>query len=73
MSMIEDAFAYNRMSVDEKLTYWEDTNNCQPKRRKPSRWPKLLAALSYADKMIECFDFEEQRWFPLTEKPGQIN
>ena len=34
------------------------------------RWPKLLAALSYAEKLIECFDFEEENWFVLTEKPG---
>ena len=35
------------------------------------RWPKLLAALSYAEKLIECFDFEEESWFVLTEKPGR--
>ena len=30
----------------------------------------MLAALSYAEKLIECFDFEEQTWSVITEKPG---
>ena len=29
----------------------------------------MLAALSYADTMIEAFDFEENSWSVLTEKP----
>lgn len=38
--------------------------------RLPTRWPKMLACLSYAEKIIECFDFETGRWILLTERPG---
>lgn len=62
MAAAEDYF---HLSYKEKLDYWKD-------RRRPSRWPKLLAALSYAEKLIECFDFEEENWFVLTEKPGYV-
>ncbi len=34
------------------------------------RWPKLLVSLSYADKAMECFDFETQAWSVLCEKPS---
>ena len=60
---VTSAIKYNRMSYEDRLNYWAD-------KRKPTRWPKLMTALSYADKLIECFDFEEQRWFALTEKPS---
>ena len=30
----------------------------------------MLACLSYAEKIIECFDFETGRWTYLTERPG---
>lgn len=29
-----------------------------------------MACMAYADKVIEAFDFEEQRWRVLTMKPG---
>ena len=35
------------------------------------RWPKMLTVLSYAEKLIEAFNFEEEKWFVLTEKPGK--
>ena len=64
VAMITEALRYHDLSYEEKVHFWSTGG-----RKRPSRWPKLLAALSYADKMIECFDFEEQRWFVLTEKP----
>ena len=60
---VQSAIKYHRLNYEDKLGYWRD-------KRKPSRWPKLMTALSYADKLIECFDFEEQKWFALTEKPS---
>ena len=30
----------------------------------------MLACLSYAEKIIECYDFESQEWLFLTERPG---
>ncbi len=60
--MVENALRYHALSYEEKLIYWRA-------RPKPSRWPRMLAALSYADKPVECFDFEEQRWRLLTNKP----
>ena len=30
----------------------------------------MLACLSYADKIIECYDFENKRWIFLAERPG---
>ncbi len=35
------------------------------------RWPQLMAVLPYAEKLIEAFDFEQEKWFVLTEKPGK--
>jgi len=63
--IMEEADEYFTLSYTEKLEYWR-TN------QKPSRWPKMLAALSYAEKLIECFDFEEQTWSVITEKPGYV-
>lgn len=37
-----------------------------------SRWPKLLAVLSYAEKIIEYFDFQKENWSVLTEKPDWV-
>ena len=88
-----------------KVAYWKE-------KVRPSRWPKLLAALSYAEKLIEVlssacsslspihrpkptiifllftahsnqvpenscgcwqvYDFEEEEWSVLTEKPGHV-
>ena len=53
------------MSYDEKLSHWN-------RHKKPGRWPKQIAALSYAEKLIECYDFESGKWFVLTEKPGHV-
>ena len=30
-----------------------------------------MAVLPYAEKLIEAFDFEQEKWFVLTEKPGK--
>ena len=99
--------------VGFKVVYWKE-------KVRPSRWPKLLAALSYAEKLIEVlscsfsvcsaltgfiptttflqffhsalfwavathckqlldkcafwqvYDFEEEEWSVLTEKPGHV-
>jgi len=56
---------YSNMSYDEKLSHWN-------RHKKPGRWPKQIAALSYAEKLIECYDFESGKWFVLTEKPGHV-
>lgn len=63
--ILNSAVEYHDMSQEEQVEYWST-------RPKPSRWPKLIAALSYAEKMIECYDFEEERWYLLTEKPGCV-
>ena len=55
VSMVFEAIQYHELSYEDKLKYWKH-------RKKPSRWPKLMAAISYADKMIEAFDFEELKW-----------
>ena len=44
--------------------------SCLQTQRKPSRWPQMLAALSYAEKLVECYDFETGDWVVMTEKPG---
>jgi len=61
----EQAYAYFKLPYQEKVAYWKE-------RVRPSRWPKLLAALSYAEKLIEVYDFEEEEWSVLTEKPGHV-
>ena len=63
--MMEAALEYHNMDYEDKLDHWRT-------RQKPSRWPKLLAALSYAEKLIECYDFTEKNVFVLTEKPGYV-
>ncbi|XP_023333600.1 kelch-like protein 3 [Eurytemora carolleeae] len=63
--IMEKAEEYFNMSYEEKINYWKENE-------KPSRWPKLLAALSYAEKLIECYDFEEENSFIITEKPGYV-
>lgn len=63
VQMLEGALSYHSLSYEKKMDFWSG-------KVRPSRWPKLLAALSYADKMIECYDFEEQQWMTLTEKPS---
>ena len=65
--IIQKAKTYHRMSYDEKVEHWKNPSNA---KNKPSRWPKLLTALCYADKLIECYDFEDKKWFLLTERPG---
>ena len=63
VEMLIEAVQYHRMTYEDKVKYW-----CN--RKKPNRWPKMIAALAYADTVIECFDFEMQRWQVLTMKPG---
>ena len=65
--IIKKALQYHNLSYDEKVAYWKDPANA---KNRPSRWPKLLTALCYADTLIECYDFEESTWFLLTERPG---
>ncbi len=57
-----EAITYQELSYEAKLDHWKG-------KKKPSRWPKMLTCLSYADKPVECFDFEESRWRLLTNKP----
>ena len=65
--VVAKGLEYHNMSENEKLIYWKDPVNA---KNKPSRWPKLLTGLCYADSLIECYDFEENKWFLLTERPG---
>ena len=63
--MIQNAIAYHNLNKDKKIHYWK-------KHKKPSRWPKLLAVLSYAEKTIEFYDFQKDHWAILTEKPDWV-
>ena len=63
--MVTRARSYHELSYEDKLAHWRQN-------KKPSRWPQLLAAISYAEKLIECYDFEECDWAVLTEKPGHV-
>ena len=63
--MITKAQHYHSLSDEEKLSHWK-------KVKRPSRWPQFLAALSYAEKLIEVYDFEACDWVVLTEKPGHV-
>ena len=65
MAMITKAQNYHSLSEEEKLKHWK-------KAKRPSRWPQFLAALSYAEKLIEVYDFEACDWLVLTEKPGHV-
>ena len=38
----------------------------------PNRWPKMLACLSYAENIVECYDFESGKWILLTERPVDV-
>ena len=40
--IVRKAWDYFKMSYEKKLNYWTENT-------KPSRWPQLLAALSYAE------------------------
>ena len=42
VSMVYEAIQYHELSYEDKLNYWKT-------KKKPSRWPKLMAAISYAD------------------------
>ena len=66
-AIVEEGLNYHNLSEHEKITYWKELTNA---KNKPSRWPKLLTGLCYADSLIECYDFEEKKWFLLTERPG---
>ncbi len=59
---VKEAIRYHDLSYAKKVAYWKG-------RDRPSRWPKLLVALAYADTIIEAYDFEAQKWITLTEKP----
>ena len=63
--MITRAQKYHLLSDEEKLNHWK-------KAKRPSRWPQFLAAISYAEKLIEVYDFEAGDWVVLTEKPGHV-
>ena len=65
LTVIKSGLEYLALSYQDKLIYWS-------KHSRPGRWPKLLAALSYAESLIECFDFEEEQWIVMTEKPGHV-
>jgi hypothetical protein len=61
--MVEDAIRYHDLSYAKKVEHWKG-------RDRPSRWPKLLVAMAYADTIVEAYDFEAEKWVALTEKPS---
>ena len=65
-NLVARGYKYLNMNYQEKLNYWKENP------RKPTRWPKLIAVLSYAEKLIECYDFEAEAWSIITEKPGYM-
>ena len=65
VEILEQARHYHGLNYQEKLNYWAD----QPK---PSRWPKLLVCLSYAEKSLEYYDFSLGQCGLLTEKPDWV-
>ena len=66
-NIVEVGLQYHNLSEEEKITYWEELTKAN---KKPTRWPKLLTGLCYADSLVESYDFEENKWFLLTERPG---
>ena len=66
-AIVEEGLQYHNLSDEEEVSYWTEITNA---KTKPSRWPKLLTGLCYADSLIECYDFEEKKWFLLTERPS---
>ena len=65
MEIIGQAASYHSLSCDQKVTYWDSES-------KPGRWPQILVALSYAEKTLEYYDFVEEKWDVLTEKPDWV-
>ena len=65
VEILEQALAYHGLSHSDKLTYWSH-------QTKPSRWPKLLVCLSYAEKSLEYYDFSLAQCGLLTEKPDWV-
>ena len=65
MQIVEQAASYHSLSYQDKVAYWAT-------QTKPGRWPKILVALSYAEKTLEYYDFQEKKWDVLTEKPDWV-
>ena len=65
VEIVGQAAAYHSLSYEEKVAYWDT----EPK---PGRWPQILVALSYAEKTLEFYDFVEEKWDVLTEKPDWV-
>ena len=65
VQLLEQARDYHSLSYQDKLTYWAD-------QAKPSRWPKLLVCLSYAEKILEYYDLTTGQCGQLTEKPDWV-
>ena len=66
-NIVEAGLLYHNLSDDEIATYWMNLSKTQ---KKPTRWPKMLIGLCYADSLIECYDFEDNKWSLLTERIG---
>ena len=65
VEILQQALAYHSLSYQDKLSYWSE-------QAKPSRWPKLLVCLSYAEKILEYYDFSLAQCGLLTEKPDWV-
>ena len=66
-NIVEAGLFYHQLSDEELVCYWE---NLSKTSQKPSRWPKMLVGLCYADSLIESYDFEDGKWSLLTERIG---
>ena len=66
-NIVEAGLFYHKLSDEELVCYWE---NLSKTSQKPSRWPKMLVGLCYADSLIESYDFEDGKWSLLTERIG---
>ena len=66
MEIFDQALEYHNLNYEDKVAYWQS----QP--GKPSRWPQLLICLSYAEKILQCYDFTSGTWTVLTEKPDWV-
>ena len=65
VDILEQALYYHNLDYEQKCQYWVSRN-------KPSRWPKLMVCLSYAEKILQSYDFVSGDWSVLSEKPDWV-
>ena len=55
-AITEQAYVYFKLPYQDKVTFWKD-------KPRPSRWPQLLAVLSYAEKLLGRWRESMPGWF----------